>query len=384
MDNLIFSLFQIDIILFLDRFNLKEQLTNMTNSIINSIKKNGIRDFIRKLSKAFYAEKKEGFSLSVIKKMKCYREGFRTSSYFIYQFDKNDSKKYISDMTAKELRSANNIDTRELLNNKVEFENAAKQFVNVPKNIGIINMGKYESFDLDLTSLEQHLKKGNKFVLKPIDGKKGRGIVFLSQTKNGFLYNELLLSIQELRVKISELNNYLVTELVSQADYADRIFPGSTNTIRLLVMTDPNNNFNNFISAAVHRFGSDETVPVDNWSKGGLSANIDIKTGIMFEAVKHPKNTEGILSFVKKHPNTNEVISGVKIPNWENIKKTSLDLADKLKVDYVGWDILVTNESFYFIEGNCNSDLDLLQVHSPLLTDNRVVNFIEYYTKKKQ
>jgi hypothetical protein len=35
---------------------------------------------------------------------------------------------------------------------------------------------------------------------------------------------------------------------------------------------------------------------------------------------------------------------------------------------YVGWDILIANEGFYVLEGNADTDIDLLQVHTPLLS----------------
>lgn len=352
----------------------------MVNPILHALRRNGIKDFSIKLVKAMRAEQNDDLKLPLLKRLKFYKKGFRASSYYIYQLDKNNYKDYISDITPKDLRKANNQDEIDLLNDKVEFEKKMKDLAKVPRNIGMIKSGKYIPLIADDISIEAFLSKGKKLVLKPIDGRKGRGIIFLSQNKNEIRFNNLVLSPLKLYTRLSELNNYLVTELIDQAEYANCIFPESTNTIRVIVMRDPTNSFQHFIPAAVHRFGSKDTMPVDNWSRGGLSCNINLENGIMGPGLKHPKNTEGLLHFYHKHPDTHENLVGIEVPHWKQIMNESLKIAEKMNINYVGWDILVTEQSFYFIEGNCNSDLDLIQVHTPLLKDNRVKEFVKYYT----
>src|SRR5699024_10374507 len=180
------------------------------------------------------------------------------------------------------------------------------------------------------------------------------------------------------------MNNYLISDLTKQAHYSENIFPDSTNTIRLLVMQDPDNKFEPFIASAVHRFGTESTIPADNWSKGGLSSLIDLEQGTLGPGVSHPKNTNGILKFVNKHPDTGEMITNIRVPHWEKLTREILNITRELNIKYIGWDILVTNDGYSIIEGNCNSDLDLLQVHSPLLKNRRVKRFMGFnnYIKK--
>lgn len=66
------------------------------------------------------------------------------------------------------------------------------------------------------------------------------------------------------------------------------------------------------------------------------------------------------------------------IPHWKIIKEKILNYVKRNPfLDYVGWDILVTENDFVVIEANHNPDLDLVQIHKPFLTDDRALNFFK-------
>lgn len=68
----------------------------------------------------------------------------------------------------------------------------------------------------------------------------------------------------------------------------------------------------------------------------------------------------------------------LRILAWNVIRDQLLEIVDDISyIPYAGWDIIVTDDagSFKLIEANSHSGAKSLQVHAPLLTDERVRNF---------
>ena len=83
---------------------------------------------------------------------------------------------------------------------------------------------------------------------------------------------------------------------------------------------------------------------------GGLSACIDVSTGTVL--------TDGVNAnreFYKKHPITQKPIKGFVIPYWNEVLRLAQDIYDKVPgVNYIGWDIAITNNGPIVIEGNAS------------------------------
>jgi hypothetical protein len=217
-------------------------------------------------------------------------------------------------------------------------------------------------------------------VVKPVDGGGGKGILRVERRAGGLLVNGTSVpDFEALAKDIPPKRTCIAVEFVQQAPYAQSIFPETTNTIRVLTMLDVTRGREPFIAIAVHRFGSMKTRPVDNWTQGGLSALIDLDTGRLGRAVAYPSS--GRLDWSDAHPDTQARITGTAIPGWRKVVARLLEVAGALasRVPYVGWDIVVTRCGFQIIEGNNYSDVNLLQVHRPLLVDPRVRAFYKTY-----
>ena len=65
---------------------------------------------------------------------------------------------------------------------------------------------------------------------------------------------------------------------VRQATRNELLHPATTNTVRVLTMVDPDDG-SAFVARAVQRIGVRASVPVDNWTQGGLSAMVDPASG---------------------------------------------------------------------------------------------------------
>ena len=147
--------------------------------------------------------------------------------------------------------------------------------------------------------------------------------------------------------------------------------------MRIITLIDPKTN-KPFIARAVQRIGVKSSAPMDNFTKGGLSASIDLQTGVIGDATSHPNNLTHVRH--SSHPDTGFKFEGLVIPKWKDIKSEVLDGAGKLPMlKCVGWDFLLSDKGLVAIEGNHHPDPDVLQGHEPLLTDERIKAFYKFH-----
>jgi hypothetical protein len=302
-----------------------------------------------------------------------WRRGFLGVSHVIYNLEHNKIDDYLPDYHRK-LRSPHiNGSFSIVLNNKLLFYEVLQSYRHrLPPLHGILQRDTLWRFTnpvrIDAQSwLMQHLAEGGSLVLKPVQGGGGKGIIVLS----GPPENALL----KVKKACADLDNYMVTERVKQHDYVEQIYAATVNTIRIVTMWDVDEGYP-FIAAAVQRIGTRKSAPVDNWTRGGLSAEIDLQCGTIGHAVTYPAS--GKLEWQAKHPETGAQIEGVTIPRWQEVCSEILQIAGSLPyLPYIGWDVVVTTDGFAILEGNNYTDVNLLQVHRPLLADARIRRFYE-------
>ena len=93
-----------------------------------------------------------------------------------------------------------------------------------------------------------------------------------------------------------------------------------------------------------------------------IFSSIDIKSGTLSSARSYRNNDN-----VKNHPDTNSQIEGVVIPKWNEIKGKIIDIANKFPyINFIAWDVAVTDDGFSVIEGNASTGLPIFQMFKPL------------------
>ena len=96
---------------------------------------------------------------------------------------------------------------------------------------------------------------------------------------------------------------------------------------------------------------------VDNWGSGGIGYDFDIKTGVCVGYGRDKKNNPYIF-----HPDSNVQMVGYCLPNFENLRKTIIELSHKVpEARFVGWDIAITPNGYELVEMNCPGGHDFLQ-----------------------
>ena len=303
---------------------------------------------------------KNHFKVPFYKKVKAnLLGGYLADQYALYDFDHNDRHEYLSEFDWYKSRYINEpFDF--MLNNKVVCSLVMGQYVRVAKTFAVKNKKHITSEDDKISTYEDIinlLKRERMLITKPFG--KGKGIgVYLFKYEGGKFY----IGVDECSEKdiidlLKKRDNWMLTEYIRQHQYLNNIFDKTANTIRLITLRDPKTQKIK-VFFAVQRIGTSKTVPVDNGSEGALISKIDIETGELSEAkTLHNHNVYEV------HPDTNAPIKGVVVPNWDRIKKEIVDLANKVSfMNFVAWDILVTDESMCIIEANTSSGVNIIQL----------------------
>lgn len=285
--------------------------------------------------------------------------GYLADQYVLYDFKRNDKKEYLSEFDWYRSRYINEpFDFA--FNNKVVCAEILKHHIRFAENYYIINKGQLYDFENGPIEYEQIynrlIKEGNLFI-KPFAMGKGNGVHRLAAERDKLYIDNKQYTKEALIEYLKKLDGYVICECMKQHSYSDAIYDKTVNTIRFITMRDTKTHQMK-VFFAVQRIGTSKTIPVDNGSKGGLVANIDLETGVLSEA-RCLKD----LGVFKVHPDSGNPIEGVQIPDWDQIKKQMLDVCKKIPyMDFIAWDLLITKEGICVIEANTSSGVNIIQL----------------------
>lgn len=231
------------------------------------------------------------------------------------------------------------------------------------------DMIKREWFNVspeNLPQVEAFIKKHGKVIFKPVYGSQGKGIFSIS-------VEDIDTKLPGFFSKITE-KNYICEEYLVQHSKMNEMNPNSVNTIRVISLCDGEKV--KIISAAL-RTATDTNV-CDNLSAGGLSATVDIETGIVFTTGCDTKNNRYIY-----HPVSKTQIVGFQIPFWQEVKEMVKTGALRVnKTAIVGWDIAITPEGPCFIEANNRPAGKAAQTPAEKPYGEEIINYINKNWKK--
>jgi len=320
-----------------------------------------------------------------------WRLGFFGPSYTLYDLERNDPREYLSDYEVLIRFPFVNDPFNANVRNKLALARVLSlSGFRTPRLFGLLDRGRVRALDgaadaaAPLEWLERHLAPGGRLVVKPAAEGQGRGILFVARDGEEFLVNGVPASREALGALLEPLRAYLITEFMDQAAYAAAVYPGATNTVRVLTLWDLERG-RPFIATAAHRFGSPRGGPVDNFhsGRGGLSASIDIETGVLGPGAALDAGWR--LVWHARHPDTGAAIAGVRVEHWSETVAMLLAIAARFpEAPAVGWDLVVTREGPCVLEGNSPPQVAVWQVHRPLLRDPRTRRFYEAYGVRRR
>lgn len=285
--------------------------------------------------------------------------GYLGDQYILYDFKHVDKKDYLSEFDWYRSRYINEpFDFA--FNNKVVCTELLQDHIRFAKNYYIINKGVLHDFENGPREYEEvydRLVNEGSLFIKPFAMGKGNGVHRFEYENGTASIDGKPYTKDEFIEYVKSLDGYIICETMKQHSYSDRIYDKTTNTIRFITMRDTETHKMK-VFFAVQRIGTSETIPVDNGSKGGLVAKIDLETGELSEARCLQK-----LGSWEFHPDSGNPIKGVKIPNWQGIKEEVLSVCQKIPyMDFIAWDLLVTEDGICVIEANTSSGVNIIQL----------------------
>ena len=307
-------------------------------------------------------------------------EHFDDWSVHLYQLFDNPPSLYLSDTSQRDLVRLN--PGREVLDCKQNLRKALPREFLV-EEFGLIESGRFIPFSEQYPDLES--LSGIPLVVKSVNTSNGDNVFFIGgpdSVPHEFACDVLL--------NQSANKTLLVTRWVFNATYASDIWPHGSNTIRFLTYCSTSRG--PAIASSVHKWANLNTGPVDNWNKGGFTTSVT--NGIMMDTMEDftPFKQRGSRGSRREpmypreairhrfHLDSGKDIFGVRVPYWRQAEELVLEAAEILytnwDVSVVGWDVIISSSGPRIIEGNANPEVQLMQVHYPLLNNPQFLEFL--------
>lgn len=297
-------------------------------------------------------------------KVKWALKGFSVNEYVWYGLERNDYREYISEFERLQSRSING-DYKFILDNKLVFEEVFGKYVRVPRNYARIVDGEVYSLHdtpIDNEHFVSFVHDAGKTILKWTDRGGGAGTYLFEAKGEKLLINGEESTPEEIQKLRNREGEALLCEYITQSQFAASLYPETTNTMRMVCARKKGEKEYRII-AAVQRIGCQASIPVDNVSYGGMTCAIDLETGELSHAIAKLGEMDHRMKPFAKHPDTGAQIAGRVIPNWNELKQDIIALTGRVPyLNFVAWDVLLTEDGYCIIEGNASSGCGIFQM----------------------
>lgn len=332
----------------------------------------GIRPYMQKLwMSSVWDDLRHNKGTTLSQKLWCYKRGFLSFRIKQYGLTKDNYKDFLSDYQYHWLNRINNsyqIWINDKTTTRYVFEPykqyLAKYYYDIIKMEGQTCIKALqdipEGFGATFDGIFALLRQEKLLALKPSSGTHGDGFYRMEYADGKYLINGTEMTEDGIRQMIEGFKSiYVITEYLFMHKDLKKIYPYSVNTIRVAVVN--RSAYEPKIMQTYMRIGSSSTGFTDNVGYGGICAKIDIPTGRYYCA---EKIIDHKFTPCPVHPDTGVRIEGI-VPNWELMKKGITDICRFMpELEYLGFDIAITDDGFKIIEINIHQDLHKVAEHS--------------------
>lgn len=243
----------------------------------------------------------------------------------VWKYDKDFLDTFAIPQDSLDMNEYYNTASTKVLDDKTLFDQTFKDF---------INRKFWINRDTSLEEFKEFIEGQTEVFCKPINLLGGHG---------SYKYS-LDGTPEEMYEYFMNEPKMLIEEVLKQHHLMSEIYDKSINSIRITtVLKDGEfHAFNTWV-----KFGGKGSI-VDGRVDGGCFAAVDAETGIVDTPAIDIDNNR-----FEFHPDTGKRITGFQIPYW----KEALELTEKALrfydgIDFVGWDLCITEDGPVIVEGN--------------------------------
>lgn len=227
------------------------------------------------------------------------------------------------------------------------------------------------------------LKYKGTLAMKPNSGTSGGlGFIKLEWKEDGIYENNKLIDMNRFVEIRDSMRNYIVTEYCKQHHELAEIWPDSECTLRVIMAKEPKIHCYTpatwACAISFARFGTSINGGASNLSSGGIGVGFDFETGEYNNCcVRYKRYCEDGNWLLDRHPDTGAKWDELCLPNWQYVKTKILDICQHVSsLDYLGLDIIITEDGMKICEINSHPAMDYAQVMcGPTLGKERVKKF---------
>lgn len=225
-----------------------------------------------------------------------------------------------------------------LVDNKLKTKLLAqKAGVTVPKLLGTID------YQHDVKTLERILAAYNQFVIKPVKGSGGKGILVISERDHNLYFKPSgdMIPLAEIERHVSNILSGLhslggkpdsvMIESMIQLDpvFTDYSYEGIPD-LRVIVLKG-------YPIMAMLRLATHASDGKANLHQGAVGVGIDMGTGKALHAVQFGRP-------VQRHPDTRKTFSELVIPHWDKLLPLAAACYEMTGLGYLGVDIVLDRD----------------------------------------
>lgn len=312
-------------------------------------------------------------------KLWAWRRGFTGSRVYTYEINETNYRYQIPDFDYLKLHPINGrysswIDDKLILKYILApfDEYLPKYYFQIGNNEILRLMNCPANINTDINGIIELLKLNENLVLKPLSGSLGKGFFKITYKNKKLIINTEESSVEKLIEIINESENYLVTEYIISHYKLREIYDVTPNTLRIQLVRDKNKK--PIIMGSFIRFGTKKSGVLETPLAGGIFAYVNSANGVVANAYTFDN---GMLKEMDIHPDTNEKFNFV-IPFWRQMIDKIFDISNYIpQLGYMGFDIIITDDSFKIIEINSLTANTVLPYYYPFLKDDYTKEFFK-------